>query len=352
MSFLDHPKILVRKNSYFAALNSHRGFLSYFPTLFAPYTKYVIKGGPGSGKSTLMKKIAHTAEKKGLDVTRYYCSSDTDSLDAVVIEPLQTVILDGTPPHATEPVCPGAVDSLINLTAFWDHIQLKRSFEDITKLSQKITHAYQQVYALMAAIQKVESAIQVATEQFFDKTRAETIILRTLEKHRVKAEKTPKISTRPASAFGVKGYVHLNSYEKTAQTMIHVKDRVIYSQHFFNLLKSILSQKNISFCESVRPIDEKTEAVYLPQYAILFTRLEAEGGSINLDRMLPDRGKGALTSHKTLLREIDSLCLCVEKKLHEIGKDHDELESYYIGATNYQALDQFSQNFIDFLFLA
>ncbi|MBQ4120809.1 MAG: hypothetical protein IJD35_02210, partial [Clostridia bacterium] len=65
MSFLDHPQTLVRENSYFAALNSHRGFCSYFPVLFAPYRRYIIKGGPGCGKSTLMKKIAQTAEEKG-----------------------------------------------------------------------------------------------------------------------------------------------------------------------------------------------------------------------------------------------------------------------------------------------
>ena len=138
MSFLDHPQTIKRKNAYFAALNSHRGFLSYFPSLFASYNKYIIKGGPGCGKSTLMKKIATAAEANGLAVTRYYCSSDTDSLDAVVIDSLKIVILDGTPPHAIEPACPGAVDSIVNLTAFWNHQQLKQSAKEIKALSETV----------------------------------------------------------------------------------------------------------------------------------------------------------------------------------------------------------------------
>ena len=352
MSFLDHPQTIVRENSYFAALNSHRGFLSYFHTLFAPYTKYVIKGGPGSGKSTLMKKIAKAAEDKGLFVTRYYCSSDTDSLDAVVIDSLKTVVLDGTPPHATEPTCPGAVDSIINLTAFWNHERLKQSAKDVKALSERISLSYRRVYALMAAVYEIEKAIGYATEDVFDKARAESIILRLFEKHRIREEKAPKILLRPASAFGVKGYVHLNAYETNAQTVTQVKDRVVYSEHFFALLKNILLQKKISFYESVRPLDEATESIFLPEHALLFTRLgtEKDCSKINLDRMLPERGKGAISAHKTLLREIDSLCLSIEKLLHEIGKRHDELESHYVAATDYKALNQFSEELITSLF--
>lgn len=355
MSFLDHPQTIKRKNAYFAALNSHRGFLSYFPSLFASYNKYIIKGGPGCGKSTLMKKIAQTAEEKELDVTRYYCSSDTDSLDAVVIPSLKTVVLDGTPPHATEPTCPGAVDSLVNLTAFWNPADLQIHAEEIQHLSQSISLSYRRVYLLMAAVYEIENAIAIAAESVFDQKRAETIIHRFLEKHRIKEEKAPCVVTQPASAFGVKGYVHLKSYETQAQTVIQLKDRVVYSEYFFRLLKGILLQNKISFYESIRPVDEKTDSIFLPQSSLLFTRLVGEescDGMINLDRMLPERGKGALTSHKTLLREIDSLCLSAQTLLSEIGKQHDELESYYMKATDYTALNQYSEELIASLFVS
>ena len=349
MSFLDHPLRIAGNNSYFAAMNSHRGFLSYFSTLFAPYRKYIIKGGPGCGKSTLMKKLAKEAEQKGMETIRYYCSSDSTSLDAVVIPALQIALLDGTPPHATEPYCIGAIDSLVNLSAFWQTQKLQQHAKEIRSLSKSISLSYQRVYHLMAAVCEIQKAIGVNSSLIFDQTRAQAILTRFFEKHRLQEETAPQCITRPASAFGVKGYVHFTSYERKAQTIIEVQDRVVYSEFFFSLLKETLRQKKISFEESIRPIDEATESVYLPQNKLLFTRLESENatGKINLDRMLPERGKGALTSHKVLLREVDSLCLNINEILHEIGKQHDTLESYYIAAADYSALNQFSEELIN-----
>lgn len=61
--------------------------------------RYFIKGRPGTGKSTIMKKIVKKAEELNLDVIKYYCASDSESLDMVLIKKLDTVIFDSTPPH-------------------------------------------------------------------------------------------------------------------------------------------------------------------------------------------------------------------------------------------------------------
>ena len=353
MSFLDHPEFIFQKNAYFAAANTHRGFVSYFSPLFDAYPKYVIKGGPGCGKSTLMKKIAKAAEKKGLAVTYYFCSSDTDSLDAVAIPERGIVVLDGTPPHAVEPKYPGAFDRLIDLTAFWDHTILQSNVNEIAALSGEIQKNYQKVYALMQAIVSLENVIDTATASAFDHDHAAKIITRLLEKRHTEEAKKPSITYRPASAFGVKGYLHFNSYETSAETIYQIKDRIVYSEYFFKQLQKLLTQKKISYILSPRPLDEKTESIYLPKERILFTRLtccQETSGMINLDRLLPSRGKGALLGHKSLLREIDTLCLNIQKILHRIGQAHDELESYYITATDYLALNQFSEQFISSLF--
>ena len=56
---------------YFAASNSGSGFVSYFGEIFNPACfehVYIIKGGPGTGKSYFMRMIADEAEKKGKKV--------------------------------------------------------------------------------------------------------------------------------------------------------------------------------------------------------------------------------------------------------------------------------------------
>lgn len=61
--------------------------------------RYFIKGRPGTGKSTILKKIVKKAENLNLDVIKYYCASDSESLDMVLINEIDTVIFDSTSPH-------------------------------------------------------------------------------------------------------------------------------------------------------------------------------------------------------------------------------------------------------------
>ena len=61
--------------------------------------RYFIKGRPGSGKSTMLRKIASAAEERGFDVEIYHCGFDPNSLDMVVIRELDLAIFDSTAPH-------------------------------------------------------------------------------------------------------------------------------------------------------------------------------------------------------------------------------------------------------------
>ncbi|WDC83725.1 ATPase [Caloramator sp. mosi_1] len=85
---------------YFASANTSAGFVSYFDYVLKGRDKiYIIKGGPGCGKSSFMHKIGYELEAKGFDVDYVYCSADMDSLDGIVINDLNIAIVDGTAPH-------------------------------------------------------------------------------------------------------------------------------------------------------------------------------------------------------------------------------------------------------------
>lgn len=83
--------------------NTSKGFYSFYRYILGQEEArriICIKGGPGTGKSSLMKKIAQTFNEKGYDIERHHCSSDNNSLDGVVVKGLNIAILDGTAPHA------------------------------------------------------------------------------------------------------------------------------------------------------------------------------------------------------------------------------------------------------------
>ncbi|MNI66294.1 hypothetical protein D3C73_1218490 [compost metagenome] len=77
-----------------------RGAVDFVPNLTEGLQNRVfVKGRPGSGKSTLFKKIAASAAEKGIDTEIYHCGFDPDSLDMLIFRELSLAIFDSTAPH-------------------------------------------------------------------------------------------------------------------------------------------------------------------------------------------------------------------------------------------------------------
>ncbi len=128
------------KEGYFLGSSGKNGFFSCFnqlaPKIEGQYT-YIIKGGPGTGKSSLMRKIAENLESKDIECERIYCSSDPYSLDGVIFPSLRVSICDGTSPHTLDPDYPGATGEIINLGDCWNKEKLSENKEKIIELTDK-----------------------------------------------------------------------------------------------------------------------------------------------------------------------------------------------------------------------
>ena len=83
----------------FFGASTPSGLHDFIPELTTGLKRYLIKGRPGTGKSTLMKEIVEQAELLGYDVDVYHCSLDPKSLDMVVVPELNFCIFDATAPH-------------------------------------------------------------------------------------------------------------------------------------------------------------------------------------------------------------------------------------------------------------
>ena len=151
------------KDIFFAAANGYNGFRSNFDKIFIPeeYEKiYVIKGGPGTGKSTLMRRISNVFSGK-LYSCEILCSSDPKSLDGLILQinNKKIAILDGTSPHVYEPKYIGAVEEIINLGAYFDYSSLKRNKDEIVKLSCEKKRNYDQAYFELSICGKIRQYI-------------------------------------------------------------------------------------------------------------------------------------------------------------------------------------------------
>ncbi|MCJ0932605.1 hypothetical protein MST22_15765 [Virgibacillus halodenitrificans] len=80
--------------------NTKDGVVNVVPHLLEQVSNaYFIKGRAGTGKSTLMKKVASACEDYGYDVELYYCSFDPNSVDMVFVPEMNFCIFDSTDPH-------------------------------------------------------------------------------------------------------------------------------------------------------------------------------------------------------------------------------------------------------------
>lgn len=132
---------------FFLGTTTAAGFTGYFSQLGQEDGRqlYLIKGGPGCGKSTLMRRLADRAPEP---VQRIHCASDPASLDGVVFCDQGVAFLDATAPHAMEPYAPGADEIVVNLydtmdpTALRPHKQEIRALLDQNRLLRRKAARY------------------------------------------------------------------------------------------------------------------------------------------------------------------------------------------------------------------
>ncbi len=154
--------------TYFAGGNTGEGFRGYFEEILAQDKRarvYYVKGGPGVGKSSLMRRVGAALEESGQAVEYFLCSGDPDSLDAMVAPKLGVAMLDGTAPHVQDPRFPGAQDTLVSLGDGLDAVAMRGLLPEIRRLNREIAERYRQAYGYLAAAARVlQGAAQTPDE--------------------------------------------------------------------------------------------------------------------------------------------------------------------------------------------
>lgn len=164
---------------YFASGNTAKGFYSLFDSVLAGLDHlYILKGGPGGGKSTLMKTIGTELCARGFSMEFVHCAADKESLDAVIISDYGIGIVDGTAPHVIEPKLPGAVEQYVNLGVAWDVQQLKEKKQTIAALNEQIKDRYTEAYDTFAAALAIHDELEQIYIAALDVTKLNDIATR------------------------------------------------------------------------------------------------------------------------------------------------------------------------------
>lgn len=158
--------------TFFPGANTSRGFVSRFcgivPPWAAPHYTYVLKGGPGVGKNTLMKTVASLAVQKGYSVEEFHCASDPGSFDAVRVLELGIVLLDGTAPHSIDPVLPGVEEEILDLGRFKKRAEFVLHRGELQALFAENKAHYGAAYAYLGAAYTLKKQALAAAKTVVD----------------------------------------------------------------------------------------------------------------------------------------------------------------------------------------
>lgn len=341
--------------TYFAAMNTSGGFKSYFYEIFAPLERlYIIKGGPGTGKSRLMNEIASEAEERGYSVERFLCSSDPTSLDGIIIPSLSLGVIDGTSPHAYEASLPGAKENVIDLGRFWDSKKLWESIDTIKKLGSAKSRLYRAVYAYLDCIKRLDFITFSMVKTALDTEKLEKTARRMATQ--LGNGKGAEHTVRIRSAISANGIVTLNTYAELGKKRFAVLDACQSAGVFMRALLSETDARGLKAQVSYDPFaPEYPDAIYYPERDTVFyvgSESDFEEKTVNMRRFIND---GRLRAYKPRIRALKRLRSEVLSELlidaASVKRLHSELEEIYSEAMDFSAKERFSREFIDGIFV-
>ncbi len=350
--------------SFFMGASTPDGFYSLFDGLHFPeqgWRLYIIKGGPGTGKSTLMKKIARECDRRGYFCERIFCSSDPKSLDAVIIPSLKISVADGTAPHVLEPEYPGVSEKLVDLGQFRNDRRLYENRDIIIEKAKENSFYHKKCTGFLYAARSCDNdtacvvlpALKMGTLHKFSEKLAEMKLGGTESP----AGSIGKRFMRAVTAEGERCFS--DTYRELCEASVTLYDS--FSQASSVLLKIVqlkAAEKGIGgyVCPSPMYPDSRIEQLIFPSRSLGLTLKEKDDGFHSTlavdcmrfyDKAYLSRHKNRLAFNRRSRGEMLSGAAECLKRAKEI---HDELESFYIDATDFDAVNEYSEKIIKEIF--
>lgn len=346
---------------YFLAANSCQGFVSYFAESYnakADWRTYIIKGGPGTGKSSFMKYVAARAQEKNQKILLCPCSSDPDSLDAIILEDKKIIILDGTSPHTVDPSYPGAVEEIVNLGAFWKPEALREKREAIIELTDKNKVLHKAVSGYLRAAGQFLKENSELSSSAVNKEKALLFAKSVVRKHIPKRQrsKSPVHWTRFLGGVTPKGIIgYGNTVLAECDKLIIINDDLgAPSNIVIKYIEDIAFERGYDTITLKNPLlpEDLRDGIIIPELSFAVVR---ESDYLHFDTELRRIHARRFTLPLTLSKNrsrikfnkktAEKLLLSSISLLKEAKKVHDDLEKNYIDAMDFEALTEYATNF-------
>ena len=346
---------------FFLGATTPAGFKGYFePLRHEPGMQlYLIKSGPGCGKSTLMKHIAQAAEQKGERIEKIHCASDPDSLDGVVFLRQKRAIIDATAPHVVEPEAPGADERVLSLYHTIDADALHPHKDEVTALfaRNQLLRSRAARYVASAGSLLLDSRRAEACSANFEKVRR--YVKRLCTRLLPRTEEMGSEELRLLSAITPKGEVF---YQGTVQALA---DRCILFRDDYGAVSRLLLELiraealargyHIITCPCAMHPEDQIDHLFIPSLRLAFltdnpwhpvhiSGVQAVRCTRFLDREHMAGFRARLRFNERAATELldQAVALMAQAK-----SCHDELETYYRAAVDFAEVEKVTEETIN-----
>ncbi len=311
---------------FFWGSNTGKGSVNYAKDFYpSAKRRIMIKGGPGTGKSSFMNRVANIAKEPVF----FYCASAPQSLDAVADYALGYFISDATSPHILEPNLPGVRDEIMDFGRFLKREKLIKNQVAIEKAFAITKQHFNLAYASLAKALIIRTELEKSTEPLAKKHYLKLWDeLRELSGVRYKEDLGNK-EKRFISAYTPQG---LKRLEIKADKTYLISVSPSLTPTFLDPLAELFIGSGYDSWFFMDPLDGSSyEGLYIPE------------AKIYLQVKWPEIKKTTNELLENLAREEESGIA----ELNRAFLAHEELEKLYIEAMDFMALNEYLQNFIE-----
>jgi len=319
---------------------------------------YVLKGGPGTGKSSFLKRVAKSISEEGIETHYIHCSSDPHSLDGVYFPKLKCAFVDGTSPHVIDLVYPAAVDSIIYFGEFWDEEKISANKKEIIILNDEVKNHFSKAYKYLSSAKHLLNDTYATAYNYLNLDKLSKYAHNFVNKYLKPLNKKSIITKRFLQGITPEGIISFDSdlSNKSSKTFV-IKDLYHLTPILLTEIRDIAASRGLDIDVYYHPMAPETDidALYFPEYNI--SVITSVGyypydneyyRCIHMKRFVnTDELKRQKIRLRFNMKAYESLIEEAVKSLKEAKNLHDKLETYYTPYMDFKSIEKLSDIYIE-----